>query len=98
VPHYLPAAPNPKAALALVERASALLEIPVETGTLAQAAGAWEEGVLRLIEESAELADYVERLEAAAEGLDEEQMPSGDALAAELERYLREQGGESGRP
>ena len=98
VPHYLPAAPNPKAALALVERASALLEVPVETGTLVQAAAAWEEGVLRLIDESAELADYVERLEAAAEGLDEEQMPSGDALAAELERYLREQGGESGRP
>jgi predicted ATP-grasp superfamily ATP-dependent carboligase len=97
VPHYLPAAPNPKAALALVERASALLEVPVETGTLIQAAAAWEEGVLRLIDESAELADYVERLEAAAEGLDEEQMPSGDALAAELERYLREQGGESGR-
>jgi predicted ATP-grasp superfamily ATP-dependent carboligase len=98
VPHYLPAAPNPKAALALVERASALLEVPVETGTLVQAAAAWEEGVLRLIDESDELADYVERLEAAAEGLDEEQMPSGDALAAELERYLREQGGESGRP
>jgi predicted ATP-grasp superfamily ATP-dependent carboligase len=96
VPHYLPAAPNPKAALALVQRASALLEVPVETGALLQAASAWEEGVLQLIQESEELAEYVQRLEAAAQSLEEEQMPSGDALAAELERYLREQGGESG--
>jgi predicted ATP-grasp superfamily ATP-dependent carboligase len=96
VPHYLPAAPNPKAALALVERAAALLEVPVETGTLMQAASAWEDGVRQLIHESEELAEYVRRLEAAAETLQEEQMPSGDALAAELERYLREQGGDGG--
>jgi predicted ATP-grasp superfamily ATP-dependent carboligase len=97
VPHYLPAAPNPKAALALVERASSLLEVPVETRTLLQAVEAWEEGVLALIQESEELAEYVGRLEAAAEeSIDQEQMPSGDALAAELERYLREQGGENG--
>jgi predicted ATP-grasp superfamily ATP-dependent carboligase len=97
VPHYLPAAPNPKAALALVERASSLLEVPVETRSLLKAVEAWEEGVLRLIQESEELAEYVGRLEAAAEeSLDPEQMPSGDALAAELERYLREQGGEIG--
>jgi predicted ATP-grasp superfamily ATP-dependent carboligase len=97
VPHYLPAAPNPKAALALVERASDLLDVPVETRTLLQAASAWEAGVVQLIQESEELAEYVQRLEAAAESLEEETMPSGDALAAELERYLREQGGESGR-
>jgi predicted ATP-grasp superfamily ATP-dependent carboligase len=97
VPHYLPAAPNPKAALALVERASSLLEVPVETRSLHAAVEAWEEGVLRLTEESEELAEYVGRLEAAAEeAFDAEQMPSGDALAAELERYLREQGERGG--
>jgi predicted ATP-grasp superfamily ATP-dependent carboligase len=95
VPHYLPAAPNPKAALALVERASALLDVHVETRSLAQAVEAWEEGVLRLVQESDELGEYIGRLEAAAEeGLAEEQVPSGEALAAELERYLREQGGQ----
>lgn len=97
VPHYLPAAPNPKAALALVERASALLEVPVKTAALRQAVETWEEGVLRLVQESEELREYVHRLEAAAEeSMEEDQMPSGDALAAELERYLREQGGERG--
>jgi predicted ATP-grasp superfamily ATP-dependent carboligase len=97
VPHYLPAAPNPKAALALVERASALLEIPVETRSLVQAVEAWEEGVLRLAQESDELADYVTRLEAAADQRADDEVPSGEALAAELERYLRDQGGEGGR-
>src|SRR5207302_4788326 len=45
VPHYLPAAPNPKAALALIERASILLEIPVDTSSLQRAAEGWEESV-----------------------------------------------------
>jgi proteasome assembly chaperone (PAC2) family protein len=97
VPHYLPVAPNPKAALALVERVAQLLELPVITESLVRAVASWEQGVLRLVEESEELTEYVSRLEAAsdqsAEGerLAEQQVPSGEAIAAELERFLREQ-------
>jgi predicted ATP-grasp superfamily ATP-dependent carboligase len=94
VPHYLPAAPNPKAALALVRRTTSLLGIPVDTGDLAIAARGWERGVARLLEESEELSEYVGRLESASEDdepIEEETVPSGDAIAAELERYLREQ-------
>jgi predicted ATP-grasp superfamily ATP-dependent carboligase len=102
VPHYLPAAPNPKAALALVRRTTSLLGIPVDTGDLAVAASGWERGVARLLEESAELSEYVERLESASDDDEEEEddaieegsVPSGDAIAAELERYLREQSGD----
>ena len=105
VPHYLPPAPNPKAALALVERTSLLLGVPVETGPLAEAAVAWEEGVSRLVSESDELGEYVERLEAAADEAERERagqgpvpgelpllegVPSGESIAAELERFLRE--------
>src|SRR6266511_336446 len=97
VPHYLPSAPNPKAALALVERASSLLEIPVETRSLLQAVEAWEEGVLRLVQESDELGEYVNRLETAVDQHVEDEVPSGEALAAELERYLRDHGGEPGQ-
>jgi len=99
VPHYLPVAPNPKAALALIERLTALLELPVDLGPLARAAAGWEEGVLRLVRESDELTEYVGRLEAAAdEGLvrgplADQPVPSGEAIAAELERFLKEQGG-----
>ncbi|HEX2088595.1 MAG TPA: PAC2 family protein [Actinomycetota bacterium] len=101
VPHYLPAAPNPKAALALVERAAALLEVPVNTEGLRKAAATWEEGVLRLVNESEELSEYVSRLEAAADmnseqtRMSQEPMPSGEVIAAELEKFLREQGGSS---
>jgi predicted ATP-grasp superfamily ATP-dependent carboligase len=98
VPHYLPAAPNPKAALALVERVTALIGLGVDTEPLNQAVGSWEQTVLSVLGESEELTEYVAGLEAAAdEGSDqtemgEEQVPSGEAIAAELERFLREQG------
>jgi proteasome assembly chaperone (PAC2) family protein len=97
VPHYLPAAPNPKAALALVQRVAQLLEVSVNIEPLTRAVRSWEETVARLIQESDELTEYVARLEAAADEdvgpprLADEPVPSGEAIAAELERYLREQ-------
>jgi proteasome assembly chaperone (PAC2) family protein len=98
VPHYLPAAPNPKAALALVERVAQLLEMPVITEPLTRAVSSWEQTVLGVVEESDELTEYVARLEAALDenegrtGMSQEQVPSGESIAAELERFLREQG------
>jgi proteasome assembly chaperone (PAC2) family protein len=99
VPHYLPSAPNPRAALALVERVSSLLGMPIESGPLARAAESWTEGVDKLIAENEELAEYVRRLESAADEsigqrrLSDETVTSGEAIAAELERFLREQEG-----
>jgi predicted ATP-grasp superfamily ATP-dependent carboligase len=117
VPHYLPVAANPKAALALVRRTSELLEVPVETSALDRAVERWERGVARLLEDNDELADYVRRLEAAADAVGErdddqgrgdqgmqgtmeiqEPIPSGDSIAAELERFLRDQSGGEGSP
>ena len=92
VPHYLPGGPNPKAALALVEKITAFAEVTVEVDTLARAAAAWQDQVTATIAENAELQGYVERLEAGAgerQGLGD--LPSGEALAAELERFLRDQ-------
>ncbi|HVM12563.1 MAG TPA: PAC2 family protein [Actinomycetota bacterium] len=90
VPHYLPAGTNPKAALALVQKLSVYLGTTVETDTLARAAATWEAQVATMIEENAELQAYVQRLEEGVGGTDFE-VPSGEALAAELERFLREQ-------
>lgn len=98
VPHYLPVAPNPKAALALVERVADLLGMTVDTDPLTRAVESWEQTVLGAVQESDELTEYVARLEAAADEsvgrarLSEEQVPSGETIAAELERFLREQG------
>ncbi len=102
VPHYLPMAVNPKAALALVERTSRLLGVPLETEPLASMAERWERGVARVLEENEELGEYVRRLEAAAEAADEQGLspegpvPSGESIAAELERYLQERAGGEG--
>jgi predicted ATP-grasp superfamily ATP-dependent carboligase len=107
VPHYLPAAANPKAALALVRRAASLLDLRLDLAPLELAAQRWEEGVAKLLDDNDELADYVRRLEEAADAPDDEDgggsvvaaepIPSGDAIAAEVERFLREQsGGEPG--
>jgi proteasome assembly chaperone (PAC2) family protein len=95
VPHYLPGGPNPKAALALVRKISALTELPVETDTLERAAKTWESQVTSTISDNPELNAYVQQLEqAAAERGELTEIPSGEALADELERFLRQQRGE----
>src|SRR5919106_2808484 len=92
VPHYLPSGPNPRAALALVEKVGVALDVSVPTDTLDRAVESWERQVSSMIEENADLAAYVKRLEETADERDELiEMPSGEALAQELERFLREQ-------
>ena len=94
LPHYVQAAPNPRAALALVEKLGELLPLPLDTSTLADATKAFDETVGELIADDPDLVGYVERLEAAH---DQETSPltdvAPDRLVAEVERYLREQPG-----
>jgi predicted ATP-grasp superfamily ATP-dependent carboligase len=96
VPHYLPGGPNPKAALALAEKAAAVVEAPIDTDTLARAGTTWEQQIGASIAESAELSAYVRRLEELAGERELTEIPSGETLAAELERFLREQRGDQG--
>ncbi len=64
------------------------------TDTLERAAAAWEGQISEMIGENEDLASYVQRLEESAGKRDDlGQVPSGEALAAELERFLREQRG-----
>jgi proteasome assembly chaperone (PAC2) family protein len=95
VPHYLPSGPNPKAALALVQKVAGFLDVDVATDTLERAARSWEAQVSEMIAQNEDLASYVRRLEeSAADGEDLGEVPSGEALAAELERFLRDQRGD----
>jgi predicted RNase H-like nuclease (RuvC/YqgF family) len=78
-----------------VQRLTAILHTEVEIASLQQAAREWEESVARLLEENTDLGAYVEQLEHAVDtGESElritEDIPSGDSIAAELERFLRE--------
>ena len=90
VPHYVAETPSPKATLALVERTAALLGADVGTEDLELAAAAYERQVSEVVAESDEAADYVRRLE-ELEVEDDASWPSGDSLAAEVERFLKDQ-------
>jgi proteasome assembly chaperone (PAC2) family protein len=96
VPHYVAATPSPKAALALVERTAHLLSTTVAADDLHLAAADYDRQVSDVVAADDDVADYVRRLEASADDDDmaEMEMVSGDALADELERFLREQAGD----
>ena len=90
VPHYVSLAPSPRAALALCERLGSILGTKIETRELEDAAQAYSEQVSSAVASDEETAAYVEELEQRADTIDEERIPSGEALAAELTRYLRD--------
>jgi proteasome assembly chaperone (PAC2) family protein len=95
VPHYLAVSPNPKAALALIEKATELVGRTATTDQLARAVAAYEERATQMVDEDDDVRAYVrlleERLdERERDDNDEEELPSGEALAQELEKFLRD--------
>ncbi|MET7280840.1 PAC2 family protein [Kribbella sp. NPDC005582] len=88
IPHYIAGSPCPKASLALLSKIEALLDLQIPEGELPEMARAWQRGADELSEEDPEVAEYVQSLE---EQRDTADLPeaSGDAIAAEFERYLR---------
>src|SRR5579859_6384446 len=90
VPHYVSLAPSPRAALALCQRLGDLLESRIDTSELEQAVDAYTARVTEAVSTDEETSEYVQELEQRAEMIDEDDLPSGDSLAAELTRFLRE--------
>lgn len=91
VPHYVSLAPSPRAALALVRRFGELIDADIDLEELEQAAEEYSEQVSEAVAADAETASYVEDLERRVDMLEAaDDLPSGDTLAAELTRYLRE--------
>jgi proteasome assembly chaperone (PAC2) family protein len=95
VPHYLSVTPNPKAALALIDRAVELVGAPAEVDDLQRATVSYEERVSEMVASDEDVQAYVQLLESRAderetESISPEELPSGEALAAELERFLRD--------
>jgi predicted ATP-grasp superfamily ATP-dependent carboligase len=90
-PHYISAAPNPQAALALLERLSVIAGTPAGSAELERAASEYQLRVASAIADDPDVAGYVEQLEQAA---DRDDPPTGEELAADFERYLREQSDE----
>jgi proteasome assembly chaperone (PAC2) family protein len=90
VPHYVSLAPSPRGALALCQRLGQMLDIPIETGELEEASERYAEQVSEAVSSDADTAAYVEELEQRVDTIEELDIPSGDSLAAELTRFLRE--------
>lgn len=91
VPHYVSLTPSPRAAKALCERLGELLSADIDVAELDEATEAYAEQVSEAVEADPDTQTYVEELEQRADEAEEElDIPSGDTLAAELSRYLRE--------
>ena len=96
VPHYVAVVPNPKGALALLRKLETLVGVTVDATELESSAVDYERQVSRAVEMDPDVQAFVERLERAA---DEEEatpdlgeLPSGDLLAREFQRFLRQRG------
>jgi predicted ATP-grasp superfamily ATP-dependent carboligase len=97
VPHYVSLAPSPRAALALCDRLSGLIGASIDTDELQEAANAYAEQVSAAVAADEETQAYVEELEQRADTIEAENV-SGESLAAELTRYLRERERGNGGP
>lgn len=88
VPHYVHNSSNPKAALGFLNQLEALVGVSYTGSALAEQAFEWERSIDEVAENDEELASYITQLESNRDALDSEEA-SGDALARELEKYLK---------
>jgi proteasome assembly chaperone (PAC2) family protein len=94
VPHYVSLAPSPRAAKALCVRLADLLDAPIDMGELDEAEAEYASQVSEAVASDADTQAYVEELEQRADTIESfaegGELPTGESLAAELTRFLRE--------
>src|SRR3989440_10715691 len=98
VPHYIAATPNPKASLALVRKLEGLVGIAVDASELETAASDYERQVNLAVQSDPDVQAFVERLEQAAgtePNIEPGLLPSGDTIARDLQRFLRQRGADA---
>jgi len=98
VPHYVATMPYPAASAALVECLATVAGLDLDAADLHDAAALARSRIDDIIAASEEHAQMVHQLEASAEAAEAEasvapinlsELPTGDELADELERFLR---------
>jgi proteasome assembly chaperone (PAC2) family protein len=96
VPHYVAAAPNPKAALALVRSFEGATGIAVDASDLEHSADDYQRQVDAAVATDPDVKSFVERLEQSLDevaddiGPDPGQLPSADSIARDFQRFLRQ--------
>ncbi len=99
VPHYVANPPNPLATLALLDSVGQVLGAPPETSELATATEVWRKRVDEAVAEDDETETYVRQLEERYdEEVQEVDLPTGDDLARQIQRYLADESGDPGDP
>lgn len=94
VPHYVAAVPNPKAALALLRRLEGLTGVAIEASELEEASERFDEQIDRAVAANPEIEELVQRLEQEqAEAVElADDIPSGETIAGDFQRFLRQRG------
>jgi len=87
VPHYVSATASPPAISALLRRLGELTGVEAELGSLDAQADTYTKRVEDGLAERPDVAELVQAIEAGTTDV-----PTGDELASEIERYLRDQG------
>ena len=93
VPHYVASMPYPQAAAALIDGLARIAGLTLDASHLRASADEARQRVDDLVTNNPEHSSMVEQLEEAADEVEGtslgDEVPSGDELAAELERFLR---------
>jgi proteasome assembly chaperone (PAC2) family protein len=93
VPHYVASMPYPQASAALIDGLASIAGLTLDAGSLRAAAEEARQRVDDLVTNNPDHTTMVEALEEAADEVEGvslgDELPSGDELAAELEKFLR---------
>jgi proteasome assembly chaperone (PAC2) family protein len=91
VPHYLSGGASPPAIRAVLERLRDLAGLAVDLEGLDDQSRTYVERVEEGLEDRPDVVEVIEAIEAGTDDVDESDLPSGDELASEIERFLRDQ-------
>jgi hypothetical protein len=91
VPHYLGNAKHPKSSAALLKHLEHVLDVPTGHAMLTDEIERWQALHDEAVDEDMQAAAYLRMLEADYDRRAEAAIASADDLAAEFERFLREQ-------
>lgn len=96
VPHYVSAAPNPPATLALLKAVTAMLEVEVPLGRMVRASAAFDAQLTEATAKNSEVSEYVrnleEKIDAEAENAElasATELPATDKIVEDIENFLR---------
>ena len=102
VPHYVSEVSNPHAILALVRRLLSFLEWRTDLSELEEAATEFDRQLARIVAQKPEVARYIQELEerhadSNAEPTPSQDLPSASQLIKEVEQFLRDYRGDTGK-